>query len=297
LQEEIIAWQELEWDFSASAELVRRFVGQRALTGYALRSGQHVVGYTYAVNDDHKGLIGDLYVMRAWRGPGSEDALLAATVDSLIRTPFLSRIETQLVLAADNPSRPLPALHYAQRFERQLMVVDLLESGTPPPRGVRGPVLVEPWTDLHIEATAHLIPAAYAGHTDSLINDQYRSVAGARRFLHNIVQFPGCGAFFRPGSFVARDTVSGEVCGISLTSIVAPEIGHITQICVSPAMRGLGLGYDLLRLSLDGLFAAGCRKTSLTVTSSNHEAVRLYERTGFSILRKFFAYVWEGFGK
>jgi ribosomal protein S18 acetylase RimI-like enzyme len=34
---------------------------------------------------------------------------------------------------------------------------------------------------------------------------------------------------------------------------------------------------------------------SLTVTSSNREAIALYERTGFTVAHRFFAYVWEGF--
>ena len=41
-----------------------------------------------------------------------------------------------------------------------------------------------------------LIAAAYKGHVDATINDQYGSVTGARRFIHNIVQYPGCGRFF-----------------------------------------------------------------------------------------------------
>src|ERR1039457_5988150 len=36
---------------------------------------------------------------------------------------------------------------------------------------------------------------------------------------------------------------------------------------------------------------AGCRKTSLTVTASNREAIKLYEDVGFTTVRKFFAYV------
>jgi ribosomal protein S18 acetylase RimI-like enzyme len=39
----------------------------------------------------------------------------------------------------------------------------------------------------------------------------------------------------------------------------------------------------------------GCRKVSLTVTAANREAVDLYERMGFRTIRKFSAFVWEGF--
>ena len=135
---------------------------------------------------------------------------------------------------------------------------------------------------------------AYTGHVDSRINDQYRSAAGARRFLYNIVQYPGCGAFYRPASYAAFDAGSGRLCGISLASLVAPECGHITQICVSPSVRGTGIGHALLRASLTTLRDMGCRSASLTVTAANDDAVELYKRVGFNVARRFSAYVWEG---
>lgn len=161
--------------------------------------------------------------------------------------------------------------------------------------GRRRRVRIERWSDQNHEAAAHLIAAAYEKHIDSRINDQYRSVMGARRFLFNIVQFPGCGVFFRPASFSAFEEDTGRLCGISLASLVAPESGHITQICVSPEMRGIGLGHELLRRSLETFKEAGCLSASLTVTSDNSNAVALYERVGFHTVRRFSAYAWEGF--
>ena len=76
---------------------------------------------------------------------------------------------------------------------------------------------------------------------------------------------------------------------------MAPESGHITQICVSPEMRGIGLGHELLRRSLETFKEAGCLSASLTVTSENRNAVALYERVGFHTVRRFSAYAWEGF--
>ena len=85
------------------------------------------------------------------------------------------------------------------------------------------------------------------------------------------------------------------MCGISLASLVAPECGHITQICVTGAARGTGVGYTLLRQSLAIFQEMGCHSGSLTVTAANEDAVRLYERVGFRTVRQFLAYVWEGF--
>ena len=78
-----------------------------------------------------------------------------------------------------------------------------------------------------------------------------------------------------------------------LTSLLSPRVGHITQICVQPRLKGQGLGYELLRRSLVALAEAGCRKVSLTVTAANLEAVRLYEHVGFEKVHSFPALVWE----
>ena len=84
-------------------------------------------------------------------------------------------------------------------FERNFMRIDLRRATLGEGR-VRHPMYIEKWSDHYQDAAAQLIAAAYTGHVDSRINDQYRSAAGARRFLYNIVQYPGCGAFYRPAS-------------------------------------------------------------------------------------------------
>jgi len=88
---------------------------------------------------------------------------------------------------------------------------------------------------------------------------------------------------------------SGNLCGMSLASLVAPNCGHITQICVSPETRGTGVGHELLRQSLVTLREIECGSASLTVTAANQDAVSLYERIGFQTVRRFSACVWEGF--
>jgi ribosomal protein S18 acetylase RimI-like enzyme len=57
----------------------------------------------------------------------------------------------------------------------------------------------------------------------------------------------------------------------------------------------MGIGHALLRQSLITLREAGCRSASLTVTAANEDAVALYERVGFRTVKRFPAYVWEGF--
>ncbi len=297
LQEETGAWrQELEWDFEKSADLVRRFVDLRALNGCALVEDGEVTGYLYYVLEDNKGLIGDLFVRREVRTAEREDRLLETALAEIMAARPVSRIESQLLMVRYAPERAIPRRDCLQLYERNFMRVDLRRADLAEGR-VRRPMYIEKWSDQYHEAASQLISAAYAGHVDSRINDQYRSPAGARRFLYNIMQYPGCGAFYRPASFAAFEAATGRLCGISLASLVAGASGHITQICVSPAVRGTGIGHALLRQSLEMLRAMGCVSASLTVTAANTDAVDLYRRVGFEVARQFAAFVWEGWPK
>jgi ribosomal protein S18 acetylase RimI-like enzyme len=294
LREEIATWrQQLDWDFRASADLVRRFVEVHALNGFALLAGETAVAYAYFVCEEHKGLLGDLFLCERFRTPENERRLMSAIVDQLIRTRGIRRIESQLMLARPGQRRALPAAVHGRAFERHFMTCALPRPALAERRMDR--VVFDHWTERRQDEAAGLIAAAYRGHIDSEINDQYRSAEGARRFLFNIVQYPGCGTFFPPASWVAIDRTGGRICGASLTSMVAAEVGHVTQICTAPAVRGTGVGYELLRRSLESLAAAGARTVSLTVTGANETAIRLYRSAGFEIRKRFPAFVWEGF--
>jgi ribosomal protein S18 acetylase RimI-like enzyme len=296
LDEEIELWsRNLHWDFRKSADLVRRFVEMRALSGCALVNGRRVVGYAYFVNEDHKALIGDLYVRRSVRTPQAEQVLLAAVLGEAFDSPHVRRIEAQLMMMAAPPSAALPGAGHMRKFERAFMLLEGLSSLALPQGKAAASAHIERWADPFQEQAAHLIAAAYATHIDSQINDQYRSVSGARRFLYNIVQYPGCGTFTKAASLAAFEPRSGRMLGICLSSLIGPQTGHITQICAAPGAQGTGVGYELLRRSLEALRDYGCRDASLTVTANNAEAVRLYERVGFRTTRRFLALAWEGF--
>jgi ribosomal protein S18 acetylase RimI-like enzyme len=296
LEEEIRAWREsFDWNFKTSADLVRRYVDLRSLQGFALLEGREVAGYSYYVMEEQKGVVGDLYVRRRSQSVARETQLLDATVSAMLASPALRRIESQLMMVGIDGSGPVVRPEALSSFDRLFMIMDLSQLASLPSRQVRRGIFFEPWEERFQEATAQLIEAAYRGHVDGQINDQYRTVSGARRFLYNIVQYPGCGTFFRPASIIAFDFHSEGACGVCLASIVSPEVGHITQICNSPEVRGGGVGYELLLRSLRILRQHGCRRVSLTVTASNTKAVELYQRVGFRTVRQFAACIWEGF--
>ena len=300
LLEETVEWQrELDWDFARSADLVHQFADMRGLMGFALLDRGEVAGYGYSVLEEQKGLIGDIYVRPSWRNGSNDVRLFRAVLDGLIATPTVRRIESQLMLVDPSVGKALQRERFVRVQDRMLMKLGTATLDHAPGSGKPGAALgrfyVETWADHHHEAAASVISLAYGEHIDSQINDQYRTVAGARRFIYNIVQLPGCGTFFKEGSFVAFDLETGCLAGIVLASFVGNDVGHITQICVTPQAKGRGLGYQLLRAAINALRMQGARRVSLTVTSGNTEAIALYHRCGFQDVRHFLSYVWEGY--
>ena len=292
LEEETGVWQRaLDWDFEPSAELVRRFVDMQALNGFALLEGGHIIGYCYYIREEKKGLIGDLYVRERYRTVARENALIEATIEALWRSGGVHRVESQLLLLDSPLARKVPFAQWFRAFPRRFLEASARQALDLPEHVPLG-ASITPWTEARQDDSARLVAAAYRGHVDSDINDQYRSPSGARRFLNNIVQYPGCGTFYGPASYAATDS-KGALCGMSLASLVSNTTGHITQICVSPAQRGKGVGYALLRRSMLALAGHGCHTVGLTVTSTNTGAIRLYEQMGFTDRREFAAYIWD----
>src|SRR5438270_9564518 len=109
LDEEIATWREsLDWDFQGSAALVRRFLDMQELSGYSLLLNGPPIGYCYFVCEDRKGLIGDLYVLKEFATVENESLLLNSVLDTILRTPLVKRIESQLMMLRTAARIPLP---------------------------------------------------------------------------------------------------------------------------------------------------------------------------------------------
>ncbi len=298
LEEEASKWERrLLWDYSRSIELLLEYVNSRSLTGYVALKGGRVAGYAFGVCEAAKAVMGDVYAF----GEGEREAnpvcevLLDHLIETLQATPGIGRVESQLLLFPDRALRsPFQAAGF-RSFPRCFMMCEpgsarALAGGEESlPTGFA----IERWQPEAYLPAAALIQQAYLGHTDSEINDQYRSLTGAQRFLHNIVHFPGCGVFDPGNSWVLRATGTGEMEGMVLCSRVRGDAAHVTQLCVRNSLRGHGLGAALLRHCLLGIARGGLRTVSLTVTESNRQAMALYERYGFRRLERFEAWVWD----
>jgi ribosomal protein S18 acetylase RimI-like enzyme len=292
-------WKErLHWDYRTSAGLLMRYLDSHLLPGYAALEAGRITGYVFCIYEEAKAIIGDVFAL-----PGSsinggsahdvEETLLKHLFETLLNSPQLDRIESQLLL---HPSGSHAAIFRAsgfQIFRRLFMVQSLRGLWTPPRVDLPGELELRLWRDEDLNSAGKLIYEAYRGHLDSMINDQYRSVNGSQRFLHNIVRYSGCGTFSAQVSHVVVERHSGEMVALVLGSHVSPESGHITQLCVRPGYRRLGLARMLLSVAAFHFMRLGTSEISLTVTESNSEAIGLYRSEGYTCPHSFDATVWQ----
>jgi len=299
LEDEIAMWARvLAWDYSTSAEMILRYMDAKILPGYAAIERGSIFGYSFFVYEQSKGVIGDLFVRNADAAHSPdrhavEERLLTHVIETLQQSPGIHRVEAQL-LAHHTGEVSHPFLQ--QGFSRHPRVFMNFDIGKHPQTAPPLPPQFEirPWSEQEYQSAAALITAAYRGHVDSEINDQYRTLTGSLRFLNNIVRFPGCGTFDPHASFVVLERGTRSLIGLILCSLVRPDVGHITQVCVLPEYRSAGLGEAMLAASTRNLRGRGFHFISLTVTEANDRAIALYKRIGFESTRVFDAFVWEG---
>ncbi len=303
LTHEAALWERaLRWDYASATELLLQYIDSQVLTGFAAVDDGAVSGFAFAVFEGQKAVIGDAFSNAAFapRKPSLRvtEQLLTHLMELLRATPMVHRIESQLLLydagALDVPFR-------RDGFEihpRLFLECDLdrtrLEPTPLAPEGLAtAPLSTRRWQPNDFQAAAELIHAAYLGHVDAQINDQYRTLHGSLRFLHNIVRFPGCGVFEPQHSWCVENPATGRIAAMILCSRVSADVAHVTQLCVQPALRGHRLGRQLLRHTIQELARAGYAALTLTVTESNTRAVTLYRDLGFTLRHRFDAAVLE----
>jgi ribosomal protein S18 acetylase RimI-like enzyme len=297
LDNETQVWSRLlSWDYGGSAEMILRYVDAKILPGYAAIDHGRIFGYSFFVYEGSKGVIGDLFVANGSRLPNAREVelrLLTHVIETLQQSPGIHRVEAQL-LAHDAGSVARPFLDQGfQRHPRLFMALPLSKSSTEMAK-VQPEVEIRPWTENEYQGAAAVITAAYRGHVDAEINDQYHTLSGSLRFLNNIVRFPGCGLFDPESSFVAFDRKAKNLIGLILCSRVRNDVGHVTQVCVLPEFRSRRIGESLLAATVGNLRKRGFSLLSLTVTEANSRAVELYHRLEFDTKRVFDAFVWQG---
>jgi ribosomal protein S18 acetylase RimI-like enzyme len=297
LDKESVTWLELlSWDYRGSAEMILRYVDAKILPGYAAIERGRIFGYCFFVYEGSKGVIGDLFVANgdATKVRETETRLLEHVIDTLQSSPGIHRVEAQLLVhEAGAAAKPFVEEGF-HRYQRLFMTYPLSQAASPAWRPLAPDIEIRGWQEADYQPAAGVITAAYRGHVDSEINDQYRTMTGSLRFLNNIVRFPGCGVFDTEASYVAIHKPTRSQVGVILCSRVKEDVGHITQVCMLPEYRGKGIGEALIAATRESVRRRNFKMLSLTVTEANNRAVSLYLRLGMSIVRVFDAFVWEG---
>src|SRR6202142_4533615 len=97
-QEDARHWRdELHWDYRPSIDLIRKFIDSRSLNGYLALDDGRPAAYGFYVLEDHKGLIGGLFVSSDYSQEPITRALVTEMVTALHATPRLERVEAQLM--------------------------------------------------------------------------------------------------------------------------------------------------------------------------------------------------------
>jgi ribosomal protein S18 acetylase RimI-like enzyme len=305
----------LHWDYRTSAKLLMQYLDSHMLPGYVAMEAGQVMGYAFCVYEETKAVIGDVFALSgkqidpaSGENSSGEDALFEAEAqpareveetllrhlfETLQNSPQVDRIESQLLLHPSGSHESSFRDAGFEVFRRLFMVQQLAGVWNMPRPELPYDLELRTWRDEDLSAAGRLIADAYAGHPDSLINDQYRSANGSLRFLHNIVRYSGCGAFSAQVSHVIYDRANREMVALVLGSRVSTQSGHITQLCVRPQYRRRGLARLLLAIAATCFFRQGVSEISLTVTERNANAIGLYRQEGYDCAHMFDAAVWE----
>ncbi len=303
LETEARVWErKLRWNYRSSTDLLLQYLDSRILPGFVALEKGRVCGFTFCVYEGHKAVVGDAFAMANEPGQALSisQTLLHQLLQLLEHSPGIRRIESQLLLYESGSVDEVFLKSGFAMYPRLFMEFDLKGHDSREAAGEHraqevpsyGVELMR-WTGDHYQTAAELIHQAYTGHIDAQINDQYCSLHGSLRFLHNIVRFPGCGVFDADSSWILKDKSSGTLIGMILCSRVANDVAHITQLCVAPAFRGRGLGRMLLRHCARQLARTAFSAITLTVTEANRQAVGLYEELGFFTRHRFDAMVMD----
>ncbi len=170
-------------------------------------------------------------------------------------------------------------------FKRFRMEIELTGRQIPEPQLPAGYQLVA-WDDALLEAHAEAKYNSFRAEIDANVFPCLGDWSGCHRLMHEICAKQG----FLPAAtwLVMRDTDrtdAPEYCGTIQGIRDYAGMGAIQNLGVTPEHRGRRLGTCLLTKSLAGFQQAGLYRAFLEVTAQNVDAIRLYQRLGFSKAR------------
>jgi GNAT superfamily N-acetyltransferase len=286
---EVQLWRErLLWDRSDMWVALQRVLERGALPGKAVRVGARTVGYAFHVIRGRLGVIVALSVGGDSRDSEVGGTLLQATVDDILRQG-VRRIESQFV-AIDRPWL-IPAFEHAgfRTYWREVLRSELCQASEPviPLTTVQ----LQSWQGTDLREAALIMQAAYDGGVDAELNQLYRTSDGCQEVLDSIMSQIGSGTVVAEASAMARHR--GRGIGFILVTETAPRQAHLVQVAVVPGYQRQGVGRLLLHYSMSRLAVLHFDTLSLIVSRANHNALKMYQATGFASVLSFPVFTWE----
>jgi ribosomal protein S18 acetylase RimI-like enzyme len=287
LEAEAAHWHaELLWDYAEVSAAVASGVERRSLTGRVLLVGDAPVAYCYYLEDGDRAIVGSLYASEGHRGLGLEEDLLTAVLREAQAERSHRRVECQTLFSTSSEADACFSRSGFASAARHYLVRPL--GGVLPPAGAA--VRLRHLRRSDLDEAGTVVYESHRGSLDAALNTTYATPRHCRHFVETLVLRAGCGQFEPEASFVAEGP-SG-LAGVILASHLSPGNGHVCQVSVRPQHQGQGLGWALLRATLDAFARSGLQVASLSVTVDNRRAYRLYEGLGFEVRRSFAAHAW-----
>jgi ribosomal-protein-alanine N-acetyltransferase len=133
-------------------------------------------------------------------------------------------------------------------------------------------------TDL--KTVARLVYDAHFETHDLDASSSFDTPESCERILRQIVLDEVCGPFDSAGS--RRIEAGGKLLAACLLTWPLGDVAHVSEVATAPGHRRQGLARQCLAESLGDAFERGNAScATLSVTASNHGALRLYESMGF----------------
>ena len=170
-------------------------------------------------------------------------------------------------------------------FKRYRMEIDLIAM-PPRKRPVPSGFQILPWTSSLLDLHAKTKHMSFRDEIDAHVFPCFGELAGCRRLMRDISKKPG---FMPEATWLAvyreDDDAEKHYCGTIQGIRQNSGIGSIQNLGIVDGYRDRGLGTCLLFQALDGFRRAGLERASLEVTAENDDAIRLYRRYGFEIVK------------
>ena len=294
---EILAYEEecwsrhLNWDFSATAGLIARSVGSRAVSGLALRKHRRVVAYAYYLPSSERSLIGSIQSLPEVEKAGTALFLLERILDHLVHDLEARRLEAQFPYFGNEELDGEFQRWGGRTYERCFMRASLAEVRQPAPATSTSGFAVRPLNPEDSAEVSQIVHSGFIGSVDAAMSACYATATGCRTFVDGVISNGGCGPFADDCSFVA--SADGRAIGVILVSRVSPGVGHVVQVSVEPTAQGRGVGAALLSAAVGALTEAGDNELSLSVSAENNRAADWYASVGLKTVHRFSANVWH----